>query len=156
MDESHSKIFGHPDVTGWKIIGLFKMFEAIKNGLPHIDDPALGNYTLTKYFLAFSVSNIIKDSERGKRAFSSFKNIIETGRLVEFVEVAANIAVTTAQDFNAEISGELARPDFDYKAELKSPNWCRQMASKLRADYQKDVARKRASPIDELLEPLGL
>ena len=87
---------------------------------------------------------------------SSFRKLIETNRLDDFVGIASGIAKTTAQDLNAEILPELAKPEFDYKAQLKSPTWCKAVGAKLVAQYRKDVARKKAESIDALLSGLGL
>lgn len=151
MDELHSDIFGRPDVTGWKIIALYKAFNSIDTALDGIDDHTFANYTLTKYFLAYSVSEIIKDSIVGKAVFSDFKKVFSAGKIDEFVKVFSGIAATTAEDLNAEISDDLSNADFDYKSELKSPKWVRSMSAKLKASYNKDVKRKKAKSIDILL-----
>lgn len=154
MDESHSKIFGRPDVNGWKIIGQFRMFSTIDEALGGFDDKTFGHYTLTRYFIAHSVSEIIKDSKRGALAFQSLRAIIDKGQLGILCGVFSDIAKTAVNDLNAEIT-ELGE-SFDYKSDLKSPNWGRTMAAKLKASYRKDVTRKKAQPIDELLKDLDI
>lgn len=66
----------------------------------------------------------------------------------------AQLASTTVDDINAEVQ-ELNEGDgFDYKRDLKSPRWCRTVGAKLKASYSKDVKRKKASPIGELVAEL--
>ncbi len=154
MDESHSKIFGRPDVTGWKIIGLYELFSTLDNVIDQFDDKSFGQYTLTKYFLAHAVSQIICSSESGQKAFYDFEKIIKDGKLKEFCEVFESIARTSVNDLNAEIAEQSEAQTFDYKSDLKNQNWSKSMAGRLLASYRKDVIRKKAEPVDKLLDPI--
>lgn len=156
MDELHSAIFGRPSVDGWQILGYNRIFQEIGDQIDQIDDESFGNYTLTKYFLAYAVAQILRDGALGKAALASFKKLIESKRFDDFAAICSGIAKTTAQDLNAEIATELQDPAFDYKAQLKSPTWCKAMGAKLLAQYRKDVMRKKADAIDTVLAGLGL
>lgn len=155
-DESHSKIFGRPDVTGWKIVGMYRLFSTLDDALDGFDDKAFGQYTLTRYFLAHAVSEIIRDSPRGSKALQSLKQIIECNQIATFCQVFSDIAKTTINDLNAEIAEQAEAAPFDYKTDLKSPNWSRTMAAKLKASYRKDVIRKKANSVDTLLGGLTI
>lgn len=152
MDDSYSKIFGRSDVTGSKIIGLYSALDSVKDALDSFDDQLFGHYTLTKYFLGYVVSEIIKDDDTGKKVFQNMKAVVEAGKLESFIEVFTSLANTTVSDLNAEIE-ELRENEegFDYKRDLKSPKWCRSMCGKLKASYNKDVKRKKADPVSVLL-----
>lgn len=156
MDESHSKIFGRPNVTGAKVYGLWYLFDEIWGAIENIEDETFANYTLTKFFLAYAVSEIIKGDDVGKKLFDSFDEIIENDELEDLLEVIEEIAGTTADDLNAEYEAALEDGDFDYKAELKSSNWCRTTVARLKAQHKKDVKRKKAKPIAKLLENLSI
>lgn len=156
MDDSHSKIFGRPDVTGWKIVGLHELFLTLDEALNEFDDQAFGQYTLTRYFLSHAVSEIIRDSKRGSLAFRSLRQIIEQGQLAELCQVFSDIAKTTVNDLNAEVAELAEAESFDYKSDLKSPNWGKSMTAKLKASYRKDVTRKKAEPVDFLLKNLNI
>ena len=156
MDDSHSKIFGRPDVTGWKIVGLYSLFSELDEALNCFDDQAFGQYTLTRYFLAYAVTEIIRDSELGSKAFSSLKQIIENGQMTEFCAVFSNIAKTTVDDLNAEVIEQSEADQFDYKVSLKSQTWSKSVAAKLKASYRKDVIRKKAEPVNTLLKGLKM
>lgn len=155
MDDSYSKIFGRPDVTGAKIIGLHSALDSITETLDSFDDRLFGHYTLTRYFLGYAVAEIIKDDPAGKRVYNNIHTIVQNGKLPAFLEVFKELASTTVSDLNAEVE-DLRESDegFDYKRDLKSPKWCRTMSGKLRAAYAKDVKRKKAEPVAKLLEPL--
>ncbi len=156
MDESHSKIFGRPNVTGAKVYGLWRAFYEVWDAVKNIEDETFANYTLTRFFLAYAVSEIVKSDEVGKRLFESFDKIIENEELDDLMKVIEEIAGTTADDLNAEYEAAQEDGDFDYKAELKSPNWCRTTVARLKAQHKKDVKRKKAKPIAVLLEPFSI
>lgn len=155
MDDSYSKIFGRPDVTGAKIIGLHSALDSITETLDSFDDQLFGHYTLTKYFLGYAVSEIIKDDPAGKKIYNNIHTIVQNGKLPAFLEVFKELASTTVSDLNAEVE-DLRESDegFDYKRDLKSTKWCRTMSGKLRAAYAKDVKRKKAEPVAKLVEGL--
>ncbi|GAB2782068.1 hypothetical protein GCM10027040_05130 [Halomonas shantousis] len=155
MDDSYSKIFGRSDVTGAKIVALHSALEEITDSLDTFDDKLFGYYTLTKYFLGYAVSEIIKSDDIGKQTFNKIDQVVKNGNLQKFLDVFSSIASTTVADINAEID-ELREngEDFDYKRDLKSPKWCRTMSGKLKANYKKDVKRGRAEPVSTLLANL--
>jgi hypothetical protein len=49
----------------------------------------------------------------------------------------------------------VADEGFDYKSVLKSPTQCADVSRSLRADYEKDVKRKKAEPIKTWEFPRG-
>lgn len=152
MDDSYSKIFGRPDVTGAKIAGLYSILESISDALDSFDDELFGHYTLTSYFLGYAVAEIIKDDETGKKVFQNIKQVVEKGKLEVLINVFSSLASTTVMDINAEVAELRDSEDgFDYKRDLKSPKWCRAMCAKLKASYNKDVRRQKAEPISTLL-----
>ena len=153
MDDSHSKIFGRPDVNGAKIVVLTRPLDAITPILDEFDNLLFGHYTLTRYFLAYVVSEIIKSDPSGKALFSDFKSLIRNGHSDEYVNMFKELASTTVDDINAEVQELVENEDFDYKRDLKSPKWCRSICAKMKASYNKDVKRKKAAPIPELLGP---
>ena len=154
MDESHAKIFGRLDVNGAKIVALYLALEAIAPVLDEFDDRLFGHYTLTRYFLAYAVAEVIKSDNTGKALFANFPAIFEKKTVDQFVSVYSELAYTTVYDVNAAIAELKVDDDFDYKRDLKSVKWCSAMCEKLKAEYKKDVRRKKASPIVELLEPI--
>lgn len=155
MDEMHSDIFGRPDVTGAKILGYWECFKVVEQALDAIDDKHFAYYNLTKYFLAYAVVNLIRTDPAGIATLQNMENILKSGRLPKLQEVFGNLAKSLALDLNAEIVGEEGEA-FDYKNELKSPNWCKKLSARLVAQYSKDVVRKKADPIGVLCVDLAI
>lgn len=155
MDELHSNIFGRPDVSGERILGYWECFKSVESALDEIEDKNFAYYNLTKYFLAYSISSLIRTEPAGIMMLKNMKGIIISKRIGELTTIFGGIAKSIALDLNAEIVGEGA-DSFDYKNELKSPSWCKRISARLIAQYSKDVLRKKAEPIDLLCSSLAV
>ena len=153
MGDSHAKIFARPSMTGAKVVALHQAVSALSEVLDDFDDKVFGHYSLTKYFLALCVSEILRTDPSGKALLERAGDILKASKLPEFVDLFKKLAATTVHDIDAEVEtseGEV----FDYKTDLKSPKWCRETSAKIRAAYLKDVKRKKAQAIEELVSPL--
>lgn len=154
MDELHSDIFGRPDVTGAKILGFWKCFNAVESALDAIDDKHFAYYNLTRYFLAYAVASLIRTKPIGVAVLRNMDGVLTSGRLDELLDIFGSLAKSLALDLNAEIIGDEGET-FDYKNELKSPTWCKKVSAKLVSQYSKDVMRKKATPIETLCAGLA-
>lgn len=154
MDELHSDIFGRPDVTGAKILGYWESFKAVESALGLIDDKHFAYYNLTKYLLSYAVVTLLRTDPAGAAMLQNTENILASGRSKELVGVFEILSKSLALDLNAEVISD-AEETFDYKNELKSPNWCKKLSAKLVAQYSKDVMRKKADPIGVLCADLA-
>ena len=151
MDESHGKIFGRPDVTGAKVIALSEMLRSVGPVLDDFEDSQFGHYNLTRYFLAHVVAEIIRSEPKGKILFRNFESLFNDEKIGDLIDVFRALVETTVQDLNVEIAELSEIEPFDYKSHLKNQTWCKGMTSKLKATYNKDVKRKKATPIGELI-----
>ena len=155
MDDSHSRIFGQPSVNGYKILTLYQFFHTSLGGLGQFDDTPLARYNLTKYFLTYSISQIIKTNYKGKSILAEPKVLFDGDCFDDFIHVVADLSETVGIDFNTEVEELRQQGDFDYKSSLKNANWCREISRNLVASYLKDVKRKKAEPVEELLSFMG-
>ncbi len=146
MDDLHADIFGRPNVTGGRVLALWESFAALEPALGQLSNKAFGYYTLTRYFLAYAVTTIMRDDVYGSRVLENLDQVVKTGNLQRFAEAFAGLALSAATDLNAEVPND-DDEHFDYKNELKSAKWCKATAAKLLAQYKKDVIRKKADPI---------
>lgn len=154
MDELHSDIFSRPSVTGARILGYWESFRAVEEALDAIEDKHFAYYNLTKYFLAYAVVTLLRTDPAGVVMLQNIEKVLIPDKLPKLLEVIGGLARSLAFDLNAELVGDEGEV-FDYKNELKSPNWCKKMAAKLIAQYSKDVLRKKADPIGVLCEDLA-
>lgn len=153
MDDLHGRIFGRPNVDGYKIIGMSEGFNSILPALENIEDRQFATYNLTKYFLAFSVADIVKNCYKKEKIFEMYREIVKDKKLDQLNKILYSIAETTAVDLSVNI--EEAKEDdagFDYKASLKSPRWCSNQSKALVAAYKKDVKRKKADDLGEVFK----
>lgn len=146
MDDLHADIFGRPNVTGGRVLALWESFAALEPALGQLSNKAFGYYTLTRYFLAYAVTTIMRDDPYGSRVLENLDQVVKTGNLQRFAEAFAGLSLSAATDLNAEVPND-DDEHFDYKNELKSAKWCKATAAKLLAQYKKDVIRKKADPI---------
>lgn len=151
MDELHSDIFGRPGMTGARVLALWDSFNSLDDALAELDNEKFAYYTLTKYFLAYSVMRIIRDDATGANVLANLDTVVSHGNLDKFCEAFAELACAAANDLNAEV-GDDDDDHFDYKNELKSPKWCKQVVARLQAQYRKDVKRKKADPISKIFK----
>ena len=155
MDDSHGRIFGQPHVNGYKIIALYEAFFATLIGLNDIEDKPFSAYNLTKYFMSFVASEIVKTSSRGKAILHNPRILFEQNVFDNFTQVFGELSQTVALDLNAEVEESLQEGKLDYKASLKSAKWCENVSRLLVNSYLKDVKRKKAEPIEEMLSFLA-
>ena len=151
MDDSHARIFGQPHVNGYKIVALYKAFQATLTGLDDIDDKPFATYNLTKFFMCFVVFQILRTSNLGKGVLRNPRKLFEKNKIEEFARVCQGLSQTVALDLNAEIYDDVRAGKLDYKTSLKSAKWCETMSRALVSFYLKDVKRRRASSVDDLL-----
>ncbi|WP_435201269.1 AIPR family protein [Qipengyuania sp. 902] len=157
MDQLYSDIFARPTVNGSKIYALFEAFRSVVPALSEIDNDAFANYTLTRYYLAYLVASIIRSDPIGEKVLANLDRVVSNGKLSDFVSAFSDLAVAAANDLNAEVAAEDDEV-FDHKTNLKSKKWCEATAARILAQYKKDVARKKADPIESqfgalLVEP---
>ena len=119
MDDLHGRIFGQPHVNGYKIIGLHEAFRATRVGINDIADKPFSAYNLTKYFISFVVSEIVKTSNRGKAILHNPKILFDRSVIDEFAQIFEVISQTVALDLNAEIQEPLEEGKLDYQGQLK-------------------------------------
>ncbi len=151
MDELHSSIFGRPNVTGARVLALWRCFQKIPSSLRELDNKSFATYNLTKFFLFYAVMEVIKDDVDGQRLLRSLDVIVSEGKIDKLADGFTVLAENTAIDLNAEIAPE-EDEYFDYKNDLKSQKWCKTMSAKLLAQYKKDIRRDKAESVVEIFE----
>jgi len=154
MDELHADIFGRPDVTGGKMFGYWECFKMVESALDQIEDKHFAYYNLTKYFLAYAVVALIRTDPAGVAVLQNIGKLLTSKSFPKLLEIFGILANSLAIDLNAEIVGEEQEGAFDYKNELKSPAWCKKISTKLIAQYSKDILRKKADSIKDLVAGL--
>jgi len=145
FDEKYAEIFGRVEVNAARIIHSMLLMSAVESKIEGIEVKPLAHYALTKYFLASVLSNILRNSPAAE-VFMKDPTKLPPERMEEFYERCSEIVASLVIDLNYEV--ESKGPEFDYKADLKSPRQSAELSSLLLRSYAKDVARKKAASFD--------
>lgn len=139
FDEKYADVFGRPEVTAQRIIFVHRLMEIVKNSLPKLKNRPMASYTLTRYFILFVLSEILRENEVSRSIVANPASL-DGAQMDEFLGMCEEILKTVIVDINVESKSA----DFDYKSILKSPNPVSELAQAILASYEKDVEREKA------------
>jgi len=149
FDDKYSEIFARPAVTAFRIILLKQIMDRIEAVTPDIAFKPLSKYGLTRFFLLSAAADLIRKDEFGNGVLKDPMSLFQTGRDEKFLGVIEEIMRSIVVDLNFEVD---ERGDqFDYKGDLKSPNKIRELRAALLRSYEKDVARKKAPSLSDVM-----
>lgn len=147
LDELHSDIYARPEVNATRIFVVYAVGNAVIENLKHIDNKLLANYRLTRYFLVHLLRLALEEDTEGK-SFSQDPSsyLAENNGLARIRAAIDPVIRDLIIDLNAEVKDREAKNNpLDFKREFKSPNAVRELAKAIIPQYQKAVARDRAS-----------
>ena len=150
FDEKYSDIFARPAVNAWRIVLLHLIMCRIQKALEDIEYRPLAKYGLTRFFLLSVVNSLMNDDEVAQEFARNPRRVFEERKVDTLCRAVEVILRAVIIDLNYEVDdlGE----KFDYKSDLKSPSKIRELEGKLLRSYEKDIARKKAPALCELLE----
>jgi hypothetical protein len=150
FDDKYGEIFGRPSVNAYRIILLSKIMDIINEQIENIVPKPFGHYNLTRFFLLAMVRRIMKSDKMGREISDNPSQLFgEKGKLDAFLEGVQTILSGVVVDLNYEVAA--LGDDFDYKSDLKSPVKVKEYMDLLMKSYEKDVARKKAPTLADLL-----
>lgn len=139
FDEKYAEIFGGPEVTAQRVIFVYRLMQVVNERLPNLNNRPMASYTLTKYFMLYLLSEILRKND-GSRTYVANPASLTAQQMEEFLNKCGEILKTVVVDLNYEARST----DFDYKSILKSPKQAGNLAQAILASYEKDVAREKA------------
>jgi hypothetical protein len=139
FDEKYADIFGRPEVTAQRAIFVHRLMGVVAKSLPKLKNRPMASYTLTRYFMLYLLSVILRDNDASRLYVANPALLTET-QMEEFLGKCEEILKTVVVDLNVESKST----DFDYKAILKSPRQGGELAQSILASYEKDVEREKA------------
>jgi hypothetical protein len=139
FDELHSRIFGRLEVTGDRVVTIYRMYRILVSKLDLIENQLFAQYGLTQFCLMYLLRRAIEIDATG-REFCADPSPF-TGTKKEQAQLAATIdriAQTLIRIVNSEVKRRDANLEspFDFKRELKSPTAIRTLESAIIAHYQ--------------------
>lgn len=145
FDELYEKVFGRPAVTASRIILVFEIMKVIVQRLGLIENKLFANYSLTRFFILYIVSQILQQDEVGKAIYQNPRVVFDNPKgLSALQDCIGKVVDDIVVDLNAEVK-ELG-DSFDYKNHLKSPVQVKALTEKIINTYVKLVARGRVDP----------
>ncbi len=144
FDEKYAEIFGRPEVTAQRAIFVHRLMGVVNNSLPKLKNRPMASYTLTRYFMLYLLSEILRDNVASRPYVANPASLTEP-QMVEFLCKCEEILKTVVVDLNVESKSV----DFDYKTILKSPKQGGDLAQAILASYEKDVEREKAETFTE-------
>lgn len=139
FDEKYAEIFGRPEVTAQRAIFVHRLMGVVDESLPKLKNEPMASYTLTRYFMLYLLSKILRDND-ASRPYVAKPDLLTQPQLEEFLGKCEEILKTVVVDLNFESKSV----DFDYKSILKSPRQGGELAQAILASYEKDVERGKA------------
>jgi hypothetical protein len=113
-----------------------------------LDNQLIARYSLTKYAIMFMVRGILEKDETGKQLIQNPSNFITPKDKIPILKNVLSIVIEDIIiDLNAELNdlGE----DFDYKSNLRSEVWVKELNRNISTNYQKQVNRNRIPSFKE-------
>ncbi len=152
FDEWHQRIFARPEVTGGRIVTLFKLYTEIQKDLEKIKPELFSRYQITKFFLLYLIAEVLSVDEVGikfcKDPDSFCKIPSQEADLFKCIHIIMNDLII---DINAEFE-ERGGENFDVKKIFKSSNSLKTLKNEVLASYQKVVSRGRVESFSQLWE----
>jgi hypothetical protein len=152
FDELYQTIFARPEVTGGRIVTLFKLYKEIQKDLGKIQPELFSRYQITTFILIYILGEVLSTDEVGKefckKPESFCKTPIEESNLFKCIHLILGDLII---DLNGEFE-ERGGENFDIKKTFKSANSLKALAKEVLTAYQKLVNRGRVASFSQLLE----
>lgn len=144
FDEKYAQIFGRPEVNANRVIFMHRLLGIVDDSLPNLKNRPMASYTLTRYFLLYVLSRILRANDVSKLHVVD-PSLLKGDSQASFLAVCGEIMKTVVVDLNYE-SGST---EFDYKTVLKSPTQSSALGDVMISSYEKDVARAKAASFSD-------
>lgn len=150
FDELHSDIFARQEVTGDRVVTLYRIFQIITHKLDLIENQLFAKYRLTHFFLIYLLRQALETDELGKQFCQNPSPFMSTSKdqkrsLAAIDKVAKNVIRVVSRDIKRRDADEKNGP-FDFKRALKSPSEVRTLESGVITTYQVLVDDDAATP----------
>lgn len=155
FDDWHTEIFSRPEVTGDRIIVLFKTFNIIDEKLDLIKPTLFGGYQITKFFLLYLLRRVLEDDIKGKDFCQHPEIFLLSDSNEEITRSAINTVIgDLIIDLNAEFD-ERGGQDYDFKSVFKKMDELQNLSKPILTSYKKCIVRGRTTSFSELIESLN-
>lgn len=150
FDDLHSAIFGRPEVTAERIVGLIAVQDAVVASLAELNNQLVAHYSVTPFFVIYLVRQALQLEALGKEFCQDPGRFVRESSFEAVRDAVRAVSDDLIVDLNAELTErEEAGNTFDHKRELKSMNAVRALRGQIIPGYQKALNRHRASSFSD-------
>ncbi|QIY78556.1 AIPR family protein [Chromobacterium violaceum] len=147
FDEKYNSIFGRPEVTGYRLVLLDKLFSSIENKVDKIENALFGKYTLTKYLILYVLRRLFENDRVGREIIENPAIVFNIDNEIKFDKVVDMVLNDVLIDINEETKG--LDVEFDYRGKLRDKDYVVKFAGDIVASYEKQISRGRVPSIEE-------
>ena len=151
FEDSHSRVFARPEVTGGRIVTLFKLYTEIIKDVKLVEPEIFQGYQITGFMLFHLVSEVLAQDELGKQFHKKPESFCETPEKEQHLMESIH---TIVKDLIIDLNGEFKEKggeNFDFKKTYKSPNLLRQLTNEVMKAHLKLINRGRIDSFSQLM-----
>lgn len=149
FDDRYADIFGRHEVTFGRIIFVHELQKMVMDALEKLENRAMANYSLTRYFLLSVVGQIIRKFPEGRDFLANKDKMNSATERKDFLERIPDLLIDLVVDLNYEVKAK--DQAFDYKRELKSTAEIKSLSGLLLQSYEKEYHKGKAVGFGERL-----
>ena len=152
FEDSHAKVFARLEVTGGRIVTLFKLYTEIIEDIEQIEPQLFQGYQITKFMLLHLVSEVLSQEELGQQFCKKPESFCQTlEKEQHFVKSIHTIVEDLIVDLNGEFK-DRGGENFDFKRVYKSPKLLKELTTDVLKAYRKLINRGRVESFSQLME----
>ncbi|WP_306046264.1 AIPR family protein [Nioella sp. MMSF_3534] len=149
FDDRYAEIFGRHEVTFGRIIFTHELQKLVSEALEKLENKAMANYSLTRYFLLSVLGQIIRKFPEGREFLANTDKLNSTDDRKKVLEKIPELLIDLIVDLNYELRAK--DHAFDYKRELKSTTEIKSLTALLLQSYEKEYHKGKAIGFGEKL-----
>lgn len=151
FEDFHAKVFARPEVTGGRIVTLFKLYMEILKDIEQIKPQLFQGYQITSFMLLHLLSEVLSQEELGQQFHKQPESFCQTPEQEQLLIQSIHIIV---KDLIVDLNGEFedkGGENFDFKKTYKSQRSLKELTNEVLKSYQKLINRGRVESFSELM-----
>jgi hypothetical protein len=151
FEDSHAKVFARPEVTGGRIVTLFKLYTEILKDIEQIKPKLFQGYQITRFMLLYLLSEVFSQEELGQQFRRQPESFCQTPEQEQLLIQSIHIIV---KDLIVDLNGEfedMGGKNFDFKKTYKSQRLLKELTNEVLKSYKKLINRGRVESFSQLM-----
>ena len=151
FEDSHSRVFARPEVTGGRIVTLFKLYTEIIRNIDLVEPKIFQGYQITGFMLFHLVSEVLSQDDLGNQFHKKPEDFCKTSEQEQHLIQSIH---TIVKDLIIDLNGEFQEKggeNFDFKKTYKSPKLLRKLTNEVMKAHLKLINRGRIDSFSKLM-----